>query len=309
MKIKDFLIIIVLFLIFFSCTNKKSPTGPDNTDPIIAKIDNQTVKAGQTGEVAIAASDADGNKLSFTIPQNPGFLAINNVSQSGDTATATLVMAPDENIKGLFDGTVKVSDGKGGTDTTNFIIEVTEPTTKLFLRTNDTEYLSEEQTPPYTTVEFYFYSNTVNEWKAILGKGIEGNSYTFSLWLAANYPQGTFHVSLLVSHNNVETELASSDITVPSDQYYQRFSTTVEGQSGGSAGDVLILRITFSGSSRGGLLFGYSQNSDSHIIIPGVIPVSYPLLAKQLYSDNRSKISNAKYDGGKKRYVYSENIK
>ena len=61
---------------------------------------------------------------------------------------------------------------------------------------------------------------------------------------------------------------------VPNDQYFQKFTTTVNGQTGGAPGDLLILRIAYSGSYRGAIIFGSTEGTNSHITVPGDIPVS-----------------------------------
>jgi hypothetical protein len=109
-----------------------------------------------------------------------------------------------------------------------------------------------------------------------LGGAIEAGEYEFALWLAADPPSGTFDVSLLVSDGSTETTLASKTFTVAADDVYHRFSDAVPGQGGGSAGDQLILRIEFSGSTRGGILFGPGPNADSHVLVPGEITVGPP---------------------------------
>jgi hypothetical protein len=89
-------------------------------------IDDQTIMAGQTENIELSATDADGDLLTFSIPTNPGFLSITGFSQVLNKAMATLVMAPDETIIGNFDATVQVSDGQGGVDRVVFTIEVLE---------------------------------------------------------------------------------------------------------------------------------------------------------------------------------------
>jgi len=133
-KNKVFIItLIFLFSFTFQCKKDSgSPAGPDaNSVPILASIGNQALKAGTTINVSISATDADGDSLSFSITTNPGFLSISGISQSGNTATATLVIAPGENNKGTVNAVVKVSDGKGGEDSEDFSIEVTGPTYSL----------------------------------------------------------------------------------------------------------------------------------------------------------------------------------
>jgi len=126
MKHKIILVIIILLFTFQCKKDSGTPTGPDiNSVPILASIGNQTLKAGETANIAISATDANGDSLSFSIPVNPGFLSISGLSQSGNTATATLIIAPGGSNIGTFDATVKVADGKGGEDSENFTIVVT----------------------------------------------------------------------------------------------------------------------------------------------------------------------------------------
>lgn len=313
MKLLNLLTIFLFIMMLFSCgKDKSSPTAPDNEAPELSAIGNQAVLAGQTINVTLLAIDADGDSLSFSIPINPGFLSITEFSQVGDTATAILVIAPENNVKGTLNATVKVSDNRGGEDNEEFTIEVKQ-FTMLFLRSNGDYYLSREQTPPpfeggFTTVRVYFYSNTVNEWKAILGNSIEDITYSFSLWLGANYPQGYFDVALVVSHNGVETELAKTKFTVPSSQYFERFSATVDGQGGGAPGDEIILRISFSGSSSGSIIFGSSEYSDSHIVVPGNITVSTPSFSSILSPQAKANTVTNAYEKESGAYPYSNSV-
>lgn len=130
LKVKVLAIIILLTLMFVSCSKdavENGPTGPANAAPELAEIADQTVNAGETENAELSATDVDGDSLSFSISTNPGFLSITGYSQVGDAASATLVMAPDESIYGTFNATVQVSDGRGGTDSSSFIIEVQQP--------------------------------------------------------------------------------------------------------------------------------------------------------------------------------------
>lgn len=99
-------------------------TGGSNTDPVLSSIGIQSVTAGQTKNVPLSATDVDGNVLNFSIPENPGFLSITGFSQTGNTATAILVISPSFNNIGSFTAAVQVSDGRGGSDSENFTIEV-----------------------------------------------------------------------------------------------------------------------------------------------------------------------------------------
>ena len=127
MKLRIIFIIAALLGVCSSCGKESGPTGPKNTGPKLTEITDQTVNAGETKHVVLSATDQDGDALHFNIPTNPGFLSMTGFSQVDDTVTADLVIAPDENIRGTFDATVRVCDDRGGADSACFIIEVQQP--------------------------------------------------------------------------------------------------------------------------------------------------------------------------------------
>ncbi len=99
-----------------------------NSPPTLSGVGDQMVIAGQIRNISLTATDVDEDPLSFNIPTNPGFLSITGFSQTGTTATATLVIAPAANITGSFDAQVQVSDSRGGIDSESLTIEVSAPT-------------------------------------------------------------------------------------------------------------------------------------------------------------------------------------
>ena len=113
-------------------------SGGTNTPPDLAQLGNQLVTAGETKNVQLSATDADGDALTFSIPVNPGFLSISNFLQTGNVATATLVMSPLLNVQGTFNAGVQVSDGKGGVDSENFTVEVIPPSKGAWTYQNPT---------------------------------------------------------------------------------------------------------------------------------------------------------------------------
>jgi sugar lactone lactonase YvrE len=100
--------------------------GPTNHAPVItATLANQTITRGQTIELPLSATDEDGDSVTFTLVNAPGFATLLNANPA--QRTATLRLAPTE--AGSFNGIqVKASDGVGGTATsTAFNVTVTEP--------------------------------------------------------------------------------------------------------------------------------------------------------------------------------------
>ncbi|MBN2521364.1 MAG: hypothetical protein JXB17_12700 [Bacteroidales bacterium] len=123
MKIEIFLTFVAFAPLFLSCEK--------NSDPVLSGISDQSIAAGQTKNVELSATDADGNSLSFSIPTNPGFLSITGFSQTGNKATATLVIEPGDDSEGNYDVTIQVDDGEGGTDSETFTI-IIEPSLKSY---------------------------------------------------------------------------------------------------------------------------------------------------------------------------------
>jgi hypothetical protein len=130
MKIKILLSISVFVILFSTCKKDEEnqiPTELENTIPIFSDINNQTVTAGVTDSVGLIAVDGDSDLLTFSIITNPGFLSIMDFSQTGNTATAKLLIEPNEEITGNFNTTILVEDNQGGADSVSFMVEVNEP--------------------------------------------------------------------------------------------------------------------------------------------------------------------------------------
>ena len=101
-----------------------------NTPPVLGAIGDQTVAEGQKVDVAISATDADEDPLSFALSGAPSFATL---ADHGD-GTATLGLAPGFDDAGVYPGvTVTVSDG-ADSDAETFTITVTAVETReLFL--------------------------------------------------------------------------------------------------------------------------------------------------------------------------------
>jgi hypothetical protein len=86
-----------------------------------------SIAAGVTREVDITAVDVDGDALTLSIVGNPGFLSLQDITQTGDTATATCVIAPQVAHAGTAVGRIQVTDGRGGEHSTSFTVEAIAP--------------------------------------------------------------------------------------------------------------------------------------------------------------------------------------
>jgi hypothetical protein len=101
-----------------------------NQAPMLDAIGNKSVAEGGTLHVAIAASDLDGDSLSFGITGEPAFA---NLIDHGN-GTATLSLTPGFDTAGVYSGvTITVSDSVD-IDSETFTITVTvEENIRLFL--------------------------------------------------------------------------------------------------------------------------------------------------------------------------------
>jgi sugar lactone lactonase YvrE len=103
-----------------------APPPPPNKAPVItATLGNQTLTRGQTLEAPLAASDADGDSVSFALLNAPSFATIVNANPA--QRTATLRLTPT--TAGTFDNVqVQAEDTKGGKAVSSaFTIQVNEP--------------------------------------------------------------------------------------------------------------------------------------------------------------------------------------
>jgi len=97
-----------------------------NVAPVLAAIADQSVAQGETRNVGISATDANGDAVTFAVSgAGAAFTTVRNTSTSGNTTTATLVIAPPANqAPGDYQTTVTASDGRGGSDSKSFKITV-----------------------------------------------------------------------------------------------------------------------------------------------------------------------------------------
>ena len=102
------------------------PPPPANNNPVITStIGNQTMTKGQTIDLPLSATDADGDSVTFSLVNAPAFASIINANPAARTAVLRLAPA----AAGTFANVqVKADDGKGGSATSAaFSITVNDP--------------------------------------------------------------------------------------------------------------------------------------------------------------------------------------
>ena len=105
----------------FTVTVTASQTA--NHPPVLASIGAQSVAEGQTRQVAISATDVDGNTLVWQVTL-PSFVTLTPGTSSPGSLTGTLVMAPGYCAAGSYSANVSVWDGTALAQE-NFTITVT----------------------------------------------------------------------------------------------------------------------------------------------------------------------------------------
>ncbi len=92
--------------------------------PVLAPIGDQSLAEGETRSIAVSATDADLDALTWTVAL-PGFASLTPTSSSPGSASATLVLAPDFCGAGVYPASLSVSDGALGASE-SFSITVVE---------------------------------------------------------------------------------------------------------------------------------------------------------------------------------------
>ncbi|RMD61511.1 hypothetical protein D6833_08130, partial [Candidatus Parcubacteria bacterium] len=89
-----------------------------NRKPVFSAIPAQNIYAGTTNTYALKATDADGDKLTFSVANPPFWMKL-----TGNTVT----MAPPLGVLGAYTVTFTVKDGFGGSATQKMNITITKP--------------------------------------------------------------------------------------------------------------------------------------------------------------------------------------
>ncbi|WP_211325357.1 DUF5060 domain-containing protein [Larkinella arboricola] len=91
------------------------PQPSSNTPPVLATIGNQTMNEGSTLNVALFATDPNGDNVTITATNLPSFARLNN---------NTLTFTPGNQDAGTYTITVRATDSKQATDQETFTIVV-----------------------------------------------------------------------------------------------------------------------------------------------------------------------------------------
>jgi hypothetical protein len=257
-----------------------------NTPPIANAGPDQQVALGALVQLSGAgSSDPDGSSgavgVSGASTTALTYLWSFDSRPAGSTATlsSSTVVNPTftADVEGTFVVRLVVSDGMASSAPDLVTITVTQPQTPLFLNYLSSELVLSNQRVSSGSIRVTLYgSGNSIDFPATLGSALNGTNYGFSIWLGSGTgpgQTGTWMATILIEHGGAETTLATHTFSVPYNSNFIEYTAAVTGIPGGVAGDQVILRITMTGVTQGGILFGVSP-VDSHILVPGTVTVS-----------------------------------
>ncbi|MFN0109952.1 MAG: SMP-30/gluconolactonase/LRE family protein [Blastocatellia bacterium] len=101
-------------------------SGPTNNLPVPAQLANQSLNKSQQLNVALSATDADNDPVTFTLVPSLPFVSVINANAAA--RTATLLVNPAGGNVGVYNVQIKAEDNKGGSNLTPvFTITVSDP--------------------------------------------------------------------------------------------------------------------------------------------------------------------------------------
>jgi hypothetical protein len=185
-----------------------------NSKPIIGQITNKTMPQNTTLVVPVTATDADGDTLTYTIQNAPSYGTF--VDNGNGSASLTLNPTSSGTTSGIK---IKVSDGKGGADSTTFSVTVNNNLAPTIAAGYQTSYSVQEGSPLAISLTATDPNSDVMTWT------VTGLPNTYSLSSPTNGAEnialtpnagtaGTYSVVATVSDGKGGTAAASFTVTV-----------------------------------------------------------------------------------------------
>jgi len=101
---------------------------PPNNNPVPATVPNQSLNKDQLLDVALSATDADGDPVTFTIISGSPLAFLSIVNADPNARTAVLRIAPSGGNVGSYNIKIQATDNKGGSgQTPTFTITINDP--------------------------------------------------------------------------------------------------------------------------------------------------------------------------------------
>lgn len=91
-----------------------------NNDPVLSAIGHQFLDEGESKSISVSANDVDGDPLTYSAVGTVTDLIV------FDPVSRTLTMSPDFTQAGIYPVTITVIDGKGGSDSETFNVNVAD---------------------------------------------------------------------------------------------------------------------------------------------------------------------------------------
>ncbi|UXX79907.1 Ig-like domain-containing protein [Reichenbachiella carrageenanivorans] len=178
----------------------------DNTAPELAAIGDQTLEAGQALEVALSATDAESDALSYSIKDEPAFVSL---TDNGD-GTGKIRISPTATDAGTYTFTIAVSDGTLVAEETITLI-VTEPDAEVLV-------IGDEQ---WDAVTVYPNPSVDGRFYLTVPAGIQVSQASISIYSA--FGQEMIKRSITLEHNGDKIDVLGSQ-SLPTGYYLMMFS-------------------------------------------------------------------------------------
>lgn len=211
-----------------SFSNEATVTTP-NTLPVLAPLANKKMRFDTQLEVALSATDEDGDVLAFSVTTLPPFAALTD----NGNGTGTIVFSPALSNLGEFPIEVTANDGNGGLSTQSFTLTVDNnfqpvlnPVTNVSLAEKTTSTIALTATDQNTTDVLTWTATGLPSFATLTP---DGNNA--SILVAPGYADnGTYTVTVKVNDGKGGEDVKTFDITVTDvNPNYKVFINFTEG--------------------------------------------------------------------------------